>query len=139
VYDILAKLTHTRFFQVTTATLAAGRGQLPATGGTGMNKLRLELDDLRVDTFATSGSAGSERGTVRAHGGVGGGDSIYEVCEPLPPDYTEGCPPHTHAVSCYGSCYNSCNGSCYNTCYTYYQNTCAYASCQPCSPVPDEP
>jgi hypothetical protein len=99
-------------------------------------KLRLELDDLRVDTFATSRGAGGEQGTVRGHGG----DSIYEVCEALPWDYTEvNCPPHTQAASCYGSCYNSCNGSCYNTCYTYNQNTCANASCQPCFPVPDEP
>lgn len=107
-----------------------------------MNKLRLELDDLRVDTFSTSGAARGEGGTVRAHG-VGGGVSYDVSCEPLPWDYTEvNCPVYTAATcdaSCNGTCYGSCYGSCQNTCYTCYQSTCANASCNPCYPVPDEP
>lgn len=108
-----------------------------------MRKLRLERDDLRVDTFATSGSAASEQGTVRAHGGDGT-VSYDQPCEPVPHDYTDvNCPPYTRgatcAASCYGSCYGSCNASCYNTCYTCDQNTCANASCDPCYPVPNDP
>lgn len=97
-----------------------------------MKKLR--LDDLRVDTFATGPAPGSE-GTVRAHGG---GPSFDEPCEPLPPDYTETCPPYTQGATCYascnGSCADSCYGSCFNTCYTCWQNTCEHSTCYPCYP-----
>jgi hypothetical protein len=103
-----------------------------------MKKLRLELDELRVDTFSTSGATSGEGGTVRGYN-VTRGPSYDEPCEPIGPDYTEGCPPHTQgatcAASCYGTCYNSCYGSCYNTCYTCWQNTCANATCDPCYPI----
>lgn len=98
-----------------------------------MNKLRLELDDLHVDTFATSGAARGEGGTVRGYN-VTRGPSYDEPCIP---DYTDTCPPtqyYTCATAC-GSCYNSCYGSCQNTCYTCWQNTCANASCDPCYPI----
>lgn len=108
-----------------------------------MNKLRLVLDDLRVDTFSTTRAANGESGTVRGYG-VGGTVSYDQPCEPIDPNYTEvNCPPYTQgytcAASCYGSCYNSCYGSCQNTCYTCWQNTCANASCDPCYPIDPEP
>lgn len=105
-----------------------------------MNKLRLELDDLRVDTFSTSKAASGESGTVRAHGGGGVGASYDQPCEPIDTDYTMACPVYTDAGStcagsCHGSCYASCYGSCANTCYTCWQQTCANASCDPCYPI----
>lgn len=102
-----------------------------------MNKLRLELNDLRVDTFSTTTSAGGEGGTVRGHN-IGRGPSWDEPCEPIPPDYTESCPPYTQGAtcdaSCNGTCYASCYGSCVNSCYTCWQNTCPNATCYPCYP-----
>ena len=102
-----------------------------------MKKLRLELNDLRVDTFSTTTSAGDEGGTVRGHN-IGRGPSWDEPCEPIPPDYTEACPPYTQGAtcdaSCNGTCYASCYGSCVNSCYTCWQNTCPGATCYPCYP-----
>jgi hypothetical protein len=99
-----------------------------------MKKLRLELDDLRVDTFSTSGSASGQGGTVRGHN-VTRGPSYDEPCIP---DYTDGCPPYTQADTCAsacGTCDYSCYGSCQNTCATCWQNTCANGTCDPCYPI----
>jgi modification target Cys-rich repeat protein len=105
-----------------------------------MNKLRLELDDLRVDTFSTSEAAGGESGTVRAHG-VGVGPSYDQPCEPVDMDHTvAACPVYTDvgttcAASCHGSCYATCYGTCAHTCDTFWQQTCANATCDPCYPI----
>jgi modification target Cys-rich repeat protein len=99
-----------------------------------MKKLRLELDQLRVDTFSTTAAATDSAGTVRGHDRP----SYDEPCEPIPPDYTDNCPPYTSVtcgVSCNGTCYGSCYGSCANTCYSCRQQTCPGASCYPCYPV----
>jgi hypothetical protein len=93
-----------------------------------MNKLRLVLDDLRVDTFSTSGARNGEEGTVRGYN-VTYGPSYDEPCIP---DYTDGCPPYTQAYTC-ATCAYSCNGTCGYTCYTCW-NTCA-ATCDPCYPI----
>lgn len=87
-----------------------------------MKKLRLELDELRVDTFATTPMAGDEKGTVHGH--------VTWTCETLPFEDTDTtCPPPTAratcANSCYGSCYGSCNASCQGSCYI----TCPGANC----------
>lgn len=114
--------------------LAGVTGHPLAREETIMSKLRLELHDLRVDTFSTSKEPGGEAGTVRAHGA---GPSYDEPCEPIPPDYTETCPPYTSDTcdaSCNGTCYGSCYGSCQNTCSTCWQNTCANSTCYPCYP-----
>ena len=41
-----------------------------------MNKIRLHLEDLRVESFATAGEGQAPRGTVRAHA------SGYFTCDP---------------------------------------------------------
>ena len=43
-----------------------------------MNKLRLELDELAVETFETENRERDERGTVRAHFWAGPGYTQYE-------------------------------------------------------------
>lgn len=97
-----------------------------------MNKLRLKLDDLRVDTFSTNPSDGEAGGTVRGHGG----NSYFEPCQsyadPCEVDYTDTCPPYTAAATC-NTCGYSCNGTCGYTCQTCW-NTCA-ATCDPCYPI----
>ena len=100
-----------------------------------MRKLRLELDDLQVDTFQTT-SAPGRRGTVAANSGTaytvcwglcggetdgafcGGGD-FTAICDT---EYTN-CGDRTCAETC-----NSCNNSCAGV-YTYCQNTCADRIC----------
>jgi hypothetical protein len=63
-----------------------------------MNKLKLRLDDLRVDTFQTT-SVQKEKGTV-----FGEQCTCYTNCT------CPGCP--TCVASCNGTCDASCNGSC---------------------------
>lgn len=42
-----------------------------------MNKLKLQLDDLAVETFETGHDAGAGRGTVHGHGDI---PTIKPVC-----------------------------------------------------------
>jgi hypothetical protein len=58
-------------------------------------KLKLSLDDLRVDAFETTPADAGGRGTVHAL------------------EMTEG----TRAPSCEGSCANTCGLSCLPTCH----------------------
>lgn len=99
-----------------------------------MNKLRLKLDDLRVDTFSTIPFAGEAGGTVRGHEPE---SSYFQPCQsydvPCEVDYTDGCPPYTMAATCAGTCAQSCN-SCYYSCQNSCGNTCA-ATCDPCYPI----
>ena len=90
-------------------------------------KLKLDLDQLAVDTFDTSASE-KPRGTV-----FGEQCTCYTQCT------CPGCPTcdascngtcgHTCQASCYGTCENTCNtcaASCYGTCdgCTFYDVTC---------------
>jgi hypothetical protein len=77
-----------------------------------MKKLKLRLDDLRVDTFDTSAGR-KEKGTV-----FGEQCTCYTQCT------CPGCP--TCYASCNGSCDASCNGTCGDTCDASCQGTCDY-------------
>lgn len=71
-----------------------------------MKKIRLDLDQLSVESFATERNGDAEQGTVRAHSGVpftldnnGGGcvvnqtmgtGEIYCVCENIDQPVTQG-------------------------------------------------
>jgi hypothetical protein len=68
------------------------------------SKLKLNLNELRVDSFNTSG-AEQKNGTV-----FGEQCTCYTNCT------CPGCP------TCYASCNGTCNASCNGTCYDY---TCA--------------
>ncbi|HEU0301843.1 MAG TPA: hypothetical protein VFR37_20480 [Longimicrobium sp.] len=64
-------------------------------------KLKLELDDLRVDTFDTAADEGSERGTVHGHD--------------TRPGVQCATGPNTCYYSCEETCPLSCNPSCIAT------------------------
>lgn len=78
-----------------------------------MGKLRLKMDDLRVESFDVREDVPAERGTVRAQG------SRYEgSCEGTDYDH---CPP-SYAVPCYwtGDPQQDCNpASVLNPCTDY--------------------
>jgi hypothetical protein len=100
------------------------------------SKLKLNLNELRVDSFNTSGSE-QKNGTV-----FGEQCTCYTNCT------CPGCP--TCDASCNGTCDASCNGTCDYTCncggdsYDYcgdtqYDATCnGYGTCgiYPCKNVP---
>lgn len=70
-------------------------------------KLKLKLDDLRVDTFQTTATQMS-RGTV-----LGQQCTCYTHCDTCP-----GCPTcdATCPESCVATCEQSCRGTCFATC-----------------------
>jgi hypothetical protein len=75
-----------------------------------MRKLRLQLDDLRIDSFDTT-QAKKARGTV-----FGEQCTCYTQCTcPGCPSCDESCN-GTCEVSCFDTCAGSCNGTCYKTC-----------------------
>jgi hypothetical protein len=70
-----------------------------------MEKVRLSLDELRVQSFTTTGGPAENRGTVRGH------DSATDPvnCPTADPAWD------TCWESCWGSCgscHQSCDGSC---------------------------
>jgi len=64
-------------------------------------KLRLRLDDLRVDAFETSVAGREARGTVRAH------ESGFTV-QPCPIWTAQNCPPQTADDTCGMTCGPTC-------------------------------
>jgi hypothetical protein len=75
-----------------------------------MQKLKLRLDDLQVDTFQTTSSQ-KQKGTV-----FGEQCTCYTQCT------CPGCP------SCYASCNGTCDATCNGTCDASCNGTCD-ASC----------
>jgi hypothetical protein len=107
-----------------------------------MNKLKLNLDELAVESFDTTRSE-KTRGTV-----VGEQCTCYTYCDTCP-----GCPTcdNTCAYTCDDAtcpacptCNASCNGTCdycesYDYCGTQYDATCnGYGTCgrYPCADIP---
>jgi hypothetical protein len=78
-------------------------------------KLKLQLDQLTVDSFDTS-AVRQEKGTV-----FGEQCTCYTQCT------CPGCP--SCYESCNGSCNNTCNASCYGTCYEATCNGCTNDTC----------
>ena len=75
-----------------------------------MQKIRLDLDALHVDSFETDAAPGSH-GTVRGHGEVPKEEpaSDYDgVCN----SYYDSC--NGSCASCVNSCWASCAGTCYS-------------------------
>lgn len=90
-----------------------------------MNKMKLDLDALRVETFDTDGAAAGV-GTVLAH---------YKV-PPAEPATIDPCVPYSQScgISCNGSCVATCQASCFDTCAghaTCYQSCSPLARCVP--------
>jgi hypothetical protein len=101
-----------------------------------MKKLRLQLEDLHIDSFTTT-PAERPKGTV-----FGEQCTCYTQCT------CPGCPTcagyGTCDASCNGTCAASCNGSCVASCYGSCEWTCDYTCGGSCdgvtcatSPSPD--
>ncbi len=95
-----------------------------------MKKLKLNLDDLKVESFVTIKQE-SKRGTINGQAltvpvGVCADLSINTYC---PTSECVGCNPETQEETCvYTECnQNTCN-TCYNTC-DGYGPTCIYPEC----------
>jgi hypothetical protein len=80
-----------------------------------MSKLKLRLDDLRIDSFDTTAPQ-KAKGTV-----FGEQCTCYTQCT------CPGCP--TCDASCNGTCAASCNGTCGATCGESCNDTCAGSTC----------
>lgn len=63
-----------------------------------MEKVRLTLDELHVQSFATTGGESGGRGTVRAHD--------------APTDQVECATQNPDWDTCWGTCGGSCGGTC---------------------------
>ncbi|HEV2736457.1 MAG TPA: hypothetical protein VGV85_16545, partial [Longimicrobiaceae bacterium] len=77
-------------------------------------ELRLDLDDLSVESFASTPEAWPEGGTVFGQNHW----TCYTQCT------CPGCP--TCDASCNGSCVNTCAASCNGTCVNTCGDTCDY-------------
>ena len=89
-----------------------------------MNKLKLNLDQLTVESFNTDASEVARRGTVRAHS---------ELCIPTYGPITCGDSCDTCDNTCYDSCGASCGGcsggyACGGTC----GSSCVNPTCNTC-------
>ena len=85
-----------------------------------MNKLKLRLDDLQVDTFQTT-AVRKEKGTV-----FGEQCTCWTYCGQ---NTCPGCP--TCDASCNGTCDASCNGTCATNCNC----TSDYCETEMCNPL----
>lgn len=74
-------------------------------------KIRLEIIELRVETFATTGEESRARGTVRGHEGTLPGVQ----CATHDPTCPESCGVDTCGLSCYGTCHPALQ-TCADTC-----------------------
>ena len=91
-----------------------------------MVKLKLEIDALQVESFATRPTP-SDTGTVRAHA-----DFAVEEAENAEAITT----PYTQQVSCWGTCKASCYGTCVDpSCQLGCTDGCTQYSCLSGAPV----
>jgi hypothetical protein len=91
-----------------------------------MKKLKLDLEDLSVESFATTPESRGEGGTV-----FGQQCTCYTQCT------CPGCP--TCDASCNGTCGGTCGGTCEASCNGTCDFTCDYscgAGCDPNSCLP---
>jgi hypothetical protein len=88
-----------------------------------MEKLRLKLDDLQVDSFQITPAA-------KAKGTVLGEQCTCHTCP--------GCPTCAGYGTCDASCNGTCDASCNGTCLVSCNGTCdasCYDSCDVCPPT----
>jgi hypothetical protein len=82
-----------------------------------MEKLKLEMDSLVVESFAT-GHASTSSGTVRGRLGADEGDMAIMAPVPKTADVT--CP-----ATCKFTCANTCDYTCGDTCYITCVTACS--------------
>ena len=119
------------------------------------SKLKLELDELRVESFDTTAADGVARGTVRGNAGAYPAASAdIDTCATQSPDCSwdsncaRSCPwtcagdPVSCGGSCDGatcpdtcqeSCYGSCVRTCGKTCENLSSDTCLFYTCGGCT------
>jgi len=98
-----------------------------------MKKLKLNLTDLKVDSFSLNLEDKKTKGTV-----VGQRPSFYVTCETeigpecrtvFLPDCIEPSQFNTCLQSCNGTCNYTCNGTCFNSCNGTCNITCNNHTC----------
>jgi hypothetical protein len=91
-----------------------------------MNKLKLDLDQLTVESFNTDASGIARRGTVRAHSDLCAATFL--------PQITCGDTCDTCNNTCYNTCAASCGGGCTggNTCFGTCGASCFDPTCNTC-------
>lgn len=89
-----------------------------------MNKLKLQLDDLQVESFQTERGKEALRGTVKGNAPPTSFCTDYIDCT-----WDFGC--ETQLNSCGGTCQTCAGGSCENTCYGSCYGSCG-ATCATC-------
>lgn len=87
-----------------------------------MQRLKLDLDHLQVQSFATTGPAADASGTV--HGHMVAVTDDPETCVGSIGCYSLGCPSYTCLTGCNDTCYASCGGTCDATCGGSCDGTC---------------
>jgi hypothetical protein len=94
-------------------------------GEAAMHKLKLDLDQLIVESFDTNASGLARRGTVRA---------FSHVCGPTVIDFTcmNTCGTCDATCSCGGSCGGTCGCTGGYTCGGTCNGTCAEPTCNTC-------
>jgi hypothetical protein len=104
-----------------------------------MRKLKLELHDLRIDSFTTTPMA-REKGTVLGEQCTCDTACSCPGCPTCDVSCTDPCGSCTCWASCNGSCVATCGASCYGTCDLSCDegNTCA-ATCGPMATAPNSP
>jgi hypothetical protein len=94
-----------------------------------MNKLKLNLEDLAVESFSTTPEAQKENGTV-----FGQQCTCFTQCT------CPGCPTcdATCNGTCAATCNASCNGTCGGTCAASCNGTCDGWTCVNCGGYSDD-
>ena len=90
-----------------------------------MRRLKLDLDDLRVESFETTPEIGDTKGTVLGYGATDWGNTCAaSECG-------------TCVGTCFGgSCVGTCAGTCGNTCGSTCAGTCGNSCGGGCGGVP---
>jgi hypothetical protein len=93
-----------------------------------MHKLKLDLDQLAVESFDTIPSDGARRGTVQGFGPTPliTCNTCYDTCASCGGTCDNSC-----GGTCYcGSGYYTCGGSCYGTCTEPSCDVTCHTNCQ---------
>ena len=96
-----------------------------------MRKLKLEIDELRVESFDTRPTA-SGTGTVRAHVDLAEAENNEAITTPQTQQFS--CI-GTCKISCLGSCLVSCDGTCDDLCSLGCSDGCTGSTCLSGGPV----
>jgi hypothetical protein len=99
-----------------------------------MNKLKLDLDQLAVESFETNAADGAQRGTVRGMGPTPPLLTAPPTCASFCLSCEPGCDNTLAGVTCEASCEASCGGTCNcsgNSCYGTCGGSCN-VTCDTC-------